>query len=431
MSNISDLRWKAAKARQQADRQKKSFLNSRAYAAMVWKDWRGSSRFGKLEAITHAYERNPAYYAAANIVASTVADTPIYVEYQKRGVMDTTTSHPILSMIDRGESREELIKRIVLYLVVTGESYMNIVFSMTADQAKRRPLGLVCLPSQYVTPIYTNEPGAPIQKYEFFDKRKVDFDPDEIIAVLRPSLSKPLEGMSPALPLSDTIDLSNAGVLWNKNVALGGGIPPVVASAPMGMDEQEAKKIQEAYMRQAGAENAHILKILSGDLDLKNFSTTPHDAEWEKAILMAMRVILMALGVSSSLMNDAANKTYNNVKDSRKALYLDASLPIADMVYKAISRGLRRYYDDNPLIKPDRSAIEALQEDQKAQAERLSELKLSGIISANEARSVLKWPKSKEQNADLLVTSRAPSAVKPPDDPVNTDNTPVNGENNG
>ncbi len=428
MSNLKDIRLQTAKRRY--ENTSKKHLQTRSWEAIVWKNWRGHNRWDKKKAIQQAYERNPAFYAAANLIAQTIADMPVYVEYRKRGSVDNTIAHPILKTLERDSSREEFIEMMVLYLVVTGESYSQIIFSETG--LRKRPLGLIALPSQYVTPVFGDQYN-PIKHYELQNRTTETLYPEEIIFIKKPDLSNYFEGMSPAIPLAEVLDLNNAGITWNKNVALAGGIPPVIAKAPSGMSREEGKEVQDGFQEQSGANNAHRLKIISGDLDIQDLGTDPHDAEWEKAILLSMRMILMGLGVSSSLMNDAANKTYNNVKDSRKALYLDACLPLGDKIYNKISNELRGYYDDNPTIKIDRDSIEALQEDQKAQAERLSDLKLSGIISANEARAVLKWPKSKDSNADLLETAKTPSQVKPPDEPVSAQQAdePTNPQTDG
>lgn len=414
MSNIRELALQTAKAR--SNGASKKHLPDRVWNAFVWKNWKGYSRWEKSQIIQQGYERNAPFYAAANIIAQTTSEIPIYVEYESKGRKFTTDTHPILDVLERNDSREELIEKLTLYLCVTGEAYGKKVFA--SAPGRKRPLGLIVLPSQYVTPVQGDE-FSPIQYYEVFNRQKVDLLPEEVIYIYKPDLSNPFKGMSPGIPLAELIDLHNAGVTWNKNIALEGGVPPIVARAPGGMSEEEGLEVIEKFSRQGGARRSNKLKLLSEELKLEDLGTDPHDAEWKEAVLMSMRMIFMSFGVSSSLMNDAANKTYNNVKDSRKALYLDSCLPIGDKLYKKISLDLRKYYSDNPTIKTDRAAIEPLQEDAKAQAERLSELRLAGIISANEARSVLKWPKSTEANADLLETSKAPSPVKPPADPVN------------
>ena len=379
---------------------------------MVWRNWHGYSRWEKTKLIEQAYERNPAYYAACNIIAQTISDMPIYAEYEHDGKIIQTKKDPILSLFDRETSREEIIEQVVLYLLVTGEAYLNVVFS-----GDRRPLGFVNLPSQFVTPVH-GDMYKPVAYYEFYSKTKEVFETDEIIAILKPDLSGPFKGMSPGVPLAELIDLNNAGITWNKNVAVNGGLPPVVATADGPMDETEAQEIKEWWRQQSGADKSHELKVAAHGLKLENLSTSPHDAEWGQAILTSMRMIFMSLGVSSSLMNDAANKTYNNVKDSKKALYTDACLPIGHRIYRIISRSLKRYYNHRPIIKIDESNIEALQEDKDTQADRLTKLVDSAILTRNDARKELGLPLSNDELADKLIISNKPAPAKRPDDSV-------------
>ena len=411
MSNLRDIRMQTAQARSQVASQK--YLPARVWNAFVWKEWKGYSRWDKKRIIEQGYERNAPFYAAANIIAQTVADIPVYVKYEKRGVIDHTELHPILNVLERNSSREEFIESLVLYLVVTGEAYANIITSKSGD--RERPLGLITIPSQYVSPVQGDH-TRPIAYFEVQHRKTENFLPEEIIHIYRPDLSNPFKGMSPGVPLSELIDLNNAGITWNKNVAISGGIPPVIATAPTGMDKEDAREVQDGFQEQSGAQNAHRLKILSGDLTIHDLNVDPHDAEWGNAVLMSMRMILMSLGVSSSLMNDAANKTYNNVKDSRKALYLDACLPIADRVYKKISLSLRRFFHDNPLIMPHRDKIEALQEDRASMAKWVYDGVDRGIYTRNQAREKLGDSAGTDPMLDEYIVTNQASDKKPEND---------------
>jgi HK97 family phage portal protein len=421
MSNLKDIRTKTSKARQDAIQQK--YLPDRSWSAFVWKNWKGYSRWDKQQVIEQGYNRNAAFYAAANIIAQTVSEAPIIIEYEKNGEKHTTHNHPIIDAMERNDSREELIEAITLYFVVTGEAYARIVMSNAGR--RKRILGFIPLPSQYTTPVQGDE-FSPISHFEVQNRTKETFMPEEMIYIKKPDLKKPLQGMSPGVPLAELIDLNNAGITWNKNVALSGGTPPIIASAPAGTTQEEAKENQDAFQNQSGADNAHRLKVLSGELNLHDLNVDPHDAEWGNAVLMSMRMILMTLNVSSSLMNDAANKTYNNVKDSRKALYIDAALPIADRIYKKISLSCRRHYDDNPVIRVDREAIEVLQEDMKSRSEWVGNTVDRGLMTRNEGREKLRLPRSNDPMADQLVISNSPSQREKRPGEVETDNEPVN-----
>jgi HK97 family phage portal protein len=400
---------------------------SRLYGAMIWGNgvW-SQSRWNRQQLITQAYERNPAFYAAVNIIARTLASIPIYIEYKHLGQSKTTSHHPLLAALERNSPREEYMDRFTKYLLTTGDAYANIVFGTSTGI--KQPLGLIVMPSQHTYNI-EGDWRRPIRGYRYVENREEYFDEEEVIHVYQPSLSNYFEGMSPAVPLQEYIDLNNAAITWNKNVALSGGIPPIVARAD-GINKEEGERLRQSWREQNGAMNAGDLKLISENMTLEKMNMTPHDAEWEKAVLQAMRVIFMTLGVSSSIMNDAANKTYNNVHDSRKALYQEGVIPLARLIYSAHSRKLGRYFRDEPKIIIDVDNIDGIQEDKRMQAQRLTELKREGIITANEARIELRYPISPDDVANKLVNSSVanniPKAARPQDEqPTSTPPDPT------
>jgi phage portal protein BeeE len=109
---------------------KSNYLPSRIWDAMIVGKGTWLSRpVDKREMIEQAYQRNAPFYAACNIIARTIADMPVEVEYSEGGRKGVTTDHPILQLMQRGCTREEFIERFVLYYLVTGESFAEIVFS--------------------------------------------------------------------------------------------------------------------------------------------------------------------------------------------------------------------------------------------------------------------------------------------------------------
>jgi HK97 family phage portal protein len=368
------------------DRFKKKSLPSRLWEAVLWgKGWTEYSRWDKRKLIEQGYERNAPFYAASNIIAQTVADIPVYVDSHKNGKIIQTSNHPILSLLERDMSRTEFIERLTLYLIVTGEAYAQIVFS----ERPKRPLGLITIPSQHMNPI-AGDYRNPIAGFEYEDKKMIRFDTKEIIYINRPSLRDYFNGFSAGVPLSELVDLNNAAIQWNKNVALSGGIPLLVAKGPS-LTKEEANRVRDAWNDQSGAANSHRLKFISENIELQKLNDKPHDAEWSKAVEQSMRMIFMAFGVSSELMNDAGNKTYSNYREARKALYMEASIPMARKIYGAITKAVQKYYDDKPVICLDVDKIESIQEDRGFAVERLTKAVLAGILTPNEAREELNY----------------------------------------
>lgn len=390
---------------------KKKSIPSRVWNAIVWgQGWESYNRWDKKKLIEQGYERNAPFYAAANIIAQTVADIPVYVDAKKNGQTIQTAEHPILSLLERDMSRTEFIERMTLYLVVTGETYAQIVFS----EGRVRPLGLICLPAQNINPIM-GDAFMPVKGFRYTDKNTVDFMLDEIIYINKPSLRDYFNGQGPGIAIAELVDLNNAAITWNKNVALSGGVPPIIAKGP-GMTKEEAQRVRDGWEQQNGANNSHRLKIVSENLELSKLNDNAHDAEWSKAVEMSMRMIFMAFGVSSELMNDAGNKTYSNYREARKALYMEASIPLARKIYGAITKKVAHFYRDSPKICLDIDKIESIQEDRGFAVERLTKAVMAGIITPNEAREELNYtPKDGGDILRKLPDATDSRITRPPD----------------
>lgn len=383
-------------------RDKKNYLPSRLWKAITWgKGWEDYSRWDKHKLIEQAYERNPTFYAACNLIAETVADIPIYVEYKSGPGTGTSTDHPILTLMDRSDNgRKTYVERMMLYLVVTGEAYSQIVFSHQ-DKGSRRPLGLVAIPSQDINPVQ-GDYMEPIKGFVFRDTQEVYFENEEIFYVKQINLREYFHGMSAGVPLAEMIDLNNAAITWNKNIAQAGGMPPIIAKAP-GISREESQQLKDDWqMSSGGANNSHRLKVVSENLDLVKLTDKPNEMEWNEALMATSRMILMGLGVPSELMNDAQNKTYNNQREARKALYMEACIPLARKFYASMTKKLGHYYSDDPVICIDTDAIEAIQEDRALVIERLTKAVAGGIMTPNEAREELGYVTSDDPNADSL-----------------------------
>ena len=259
------------------------------------------------------------------------------------------------------------------------------------------------IPAQNIDPIQ-GDYLKPIVGYKYTENREIYFAEDEIIFIKLPNLREYFHGMSAGVPLGEIIDLHNAAITWNKNVALGGGVPPIIATAP-GITQEESNRLKDAWQMQGGAANAHRLKIVSENLTLQRFSDKPQEAEWSEAVQQSMRMIVMALGLSSELLNDAANKTYSNFQEARKALYMEAAIPLGKMIYSAITRALQPFYSDNPVIEIDTDKIDAIQEDRALVIDRLTKAVAAGIITANEAREELGYTPI-EEGEDVITTTQ-------------------------
>jgi HK97 family phage portal protein len=322
-------------------------------------------------------------------------------------------------MLNRNEPVRDFVKRLLSYYIVTGETFAEIVMNSVNSQ----PLGLIVMPSQFCKKIQGTR-FNPINAIKYLEKgQEVEIPYNKVVHIFNPSLSNYFEELSPAIPLQEIISLNNSAITWNKNVAQSGGLPPFVVKA-MGANKAQAQKIREEWMAQSGAQNSHLLKIISENMDIQKMNDSPHDAEWSQAVTATMRMIFMVLGMSSSLQNDAANKTYNNYHEARKSMYMENIIPLVELMLGAINRKLQMYYDDNPTLVVSREKIEAIQEERGQMIDRLVKAVDAGIITANEARKELALNPAKGASADILQNSRIINNI-PKVDINNQDNADI------
>lgn len=380
---------------------KKSNVPDSIWGAMIWGHGTlDSPRWDRGQIIREAYEKNPVFFSAVNTIVNSIASIPLYVEAEAGGKRVRVEEHPILRVLERNEPYRQFMRRFATYYVSLGTTYAKVVMS----DANRRPLALITMPAQYVRNIQGTY-MKPISGYKYTETKEMDIPVEEVIHAYIPSMHRYWEELSPAIPLAEIISLNNASIRWNKNLAQAGGMPPVIAEV-MTRNKSEIQAFKEWWREQTGADRSHELKVVGEGVKFHQTGVNPNDAEWSEAMLQTMRMIFMSLGVSSSLMNDAANKTYNNVHDARKGLYEEASIPILETLLGAINSKLQPYYADNPVIKIDKAKVEPIQEDRKMAVERLVKAVDAGIMTANEARAELGYKPARGASADMLQNSR-------------------------
>ena len=136
---------------------------------------------------------------------------------------------------------------------------------------------------------------------------------------------------------------------------------------------------------------------------------SPQDMELLDLGVITLRALCNAYHVDSSLFNDPANKTFNNRKEAQKALWTDAILPeihktenaLNSWLVKPISQSLNK----NLVLCPELDNIEPLQQDMDLIADRLTKLRMAGIISGNDARRQLGLDSIDDESMDSVYIS--------------------------
>jgi HK97 family phage portal protein len=191
-------------------------------------------------------------------------------------------------------------------------------------------------------------------------------------------------GLSRLEVAARSIDISNSSAEWNAKILQNDMRPPGALVLTGNLTEDQRKflerQLREKYM---GSGNAGTPMILEGGFDWKQFAISPKDMDWVNADKSNLRRICSVFNVPSELLGDSENKTYSNVQEARKALYMETVLPIMDNLRDALNAWIVPLYGEGIVLDYDRDAIEALQEDRAA---KYAYLAASDWLTVNEKR---------------------------------------------
>lgn len=173
-----------------------------------------------------------------------------------------------------------------------------------------------------------------------------------------------LRGQSPLVSASKEALQHIKGGDHNISLLNNGGRVSLVFhfDADLNKDEFEETKarVKEQY---GGTSKAGMIGVTSGGkLSINEMGTNNKDMDFANLQQMAQRAVALQYKVPLPLLTTDAS-TFNNYKEARAALYMDAVLPLADRIFNGLTELLMSRYGLDPnvyKITYDRTRITAL-----------------------------------------------------------------------
>lgn len=210
--------------------------------------------------------------------------------------------------------------------------------------------------------------------------------PNGIVYVRRNG--KPLWcGNSPIRSGARVIDQINEAAKLNYGLLKNGARPSGAFISKGSHDEttevELKRQLQENY---SGSQNAGKQLLLSGDLDWKEMGIKPKDMDWIEGQKLSTRRICSIFGIAPELIGDSQNKTYNNQKEARRALYIEAVMPLLDEIKDELNHWLCPLFGEDYFLDYNQDAIEAIRDENAAKWTRILAGANAQVITRNEAR---------------------------------------------
>ena len=304
----------------------------------------------------------------------------------KRGkgkMMTEIEDHPLLDLLAKPnefESGSRFVEKVLSFLLLAGNSY---VLKVQGIQSMPPPF-LYSLRPDRMTVIAGNW-KAPIAGYEYSTGIVPEkFKREDILHLMEFHPTNDFYGLSRLEVAARAIDISNKSMEWNKKLLDNDMRPPgIVKLNPALTDEQFNIFVAKFNEQYAGYRNAGSVPIFNAGVDWQATSMNPKDIDWTTGQREIMRQICTIYDVCSQLLGDTENTTYSNMQEARKALYMEAILPLMDLFRDELNAWLVPLYGEGLYLDYDRDEIEALQEEQ---AKKYAYLAASDWLTINEKR---------------------------------------------
>lgn len=369
--------------------------------------------YGYSSLAENGYMRNPVAHRCIDLIARGAAGVPFDVLGRDKDVLE---SHPLGDLLERpnpDRSRHEFVNQLMGHLMVGGNAYVRPIGGsvtkrptelhlLRPDRVEVRGKGGV-FPDEYVYRVGSRVERFPVNQVDGTSEIKH-------IRLFHPTSdylgASPMEAAMVAIEQHNQLMEHNIALLQNGARPSGALVFKPVNSdgRTLRLDDEQRKQIMEAFERKvSGPDNAGRPMLLAGDFEWKSMGLSPVDMDFLKLLHTAATNIGMAFGVPAQLLGVPDNQTYSNVHQARLALYEETIIPHLRKVEADLNEFLGPMFGDGARINFSLDKLPALAERQRMNVQNVASAVMNGIMTRNEARSLLGFRRYEGAGADELM----------------------------
>ena len=222
----------------------------------------------------------------------------------------------------------------------------------------------------------------------------IRFEPSEIIHIYTENENSIFRGVSRLKAILGLMEVYYYMIKFQRQFFKNNALPGFVLTTDNILSQRVKQRLLEAWRSTYTTifDGARNPAILDGGLKIDKFSTVNFDQlDFENSIERIQIDMAKAIGVPYVLLKSGNNA---NIEANQKLFYLHTVLPILNQFCSAF----QHFFNGGVIIRPDRLSVPALQPDNRTQAVYYSTLVNTGIITPNEAREGLRFPKLEDND---------------------------------
>lgn len=217
----------------------------------------------------------------------------------------------------------------------------------------------------------------------------IRFEPYEIIHVMAENELSIFRGVSKLKTILNLMELYFYMIKFQRQFFKNNALPGFVLTTDNILSKRVKERLLESWRASYTTifDGARNPAILDGGLKIDEFSTKSFDQlDFENSIERIQQDMAKAIGVPYVLLKSGNNA---NIDANQKLFYLHTVIPLLTQFCSAF----QHFFNGGVTVRPDRLKVPALQPDMRNQAIYYSTLVNTGIITPNEAREGLRFPK--------------------------------------
>ncbi len=350
-------------------------------------------------------------FIGVSMIRDTVASLPIEVYKVKsaEGDHEEVESGELVDLLERPNSMQtkmEFWKLAVSYYLLAGETF----WYLERDDVRQFPTAMANMRPDSVEVLLSAD-KLDIVGYKFYQDngQALMLRVDQVLHIKNIDPTNPLRGVGVVHPATTRILTEKEASRHQALTFKAQGRPDIAIFTTKDLTQESAEDARKRWAKVYGEDSGSTKAGFFGQdiKDLKVISTSPREMDFMGTQAFLRDDILAALRIPKAMVtSDDVNLA--NSKTARINYIKEACLPVRDAFDDAINGKLLRDVDSEEFV-----AYESpVNEDRELLLKESVELKKNGIISTNEARSLMNYSAVEGGDAISVTTSPIEVAMK-------------------
>jgi HK97 family phage portal protein len=365
------------------------------------------------------FRQNPVVALGLDWITRNVTSVPLKLYIKtKFGEEVELEGHPVLDILKCPNpiySGHALISAIVTDLMTSGTAFGYIANTNAGSVGE-----LYWMDARQMAPDFPTDGSRWLNQWKYLPAgtgRIEVFTPDQMIVFKRgiDSWNDRL-GYTPLLACCREIALVNMLSGYTGAILKNAGVTNIVVT-PTGesvIQEKQRDQLRTTIMDSIGMDSQGKPLVFSSPVNVSSLGTMPRDMMLTDVDMHAVARITSAMGLSPMLLGlPDPGKTYSNYREAQRAAWINSIVPFQELIRQTLNERLLSIYDPSGRLqlKWDYANVEALAEDQKAQADRAVNLYKTGLITRNEGRRIVALEPTEDGDNYFTDNSPAPGGA--------------------